>query len=549
MKQLFIFVATAIVFCMAATQQAKAQKWFKFSDFHGDAYSFIRGPWYGEHDSVQLFDKENKIIQTFREPLVCQISPAGITSVGKADNTDRRTFVNDLIQINGETYICLNYGEYALMPRLQKLNKQTKNFEPVPNLKFSAEFKFHYLGNNQVWIIGAYFEGQDKNGTKELYGSSILDMVTDTLTRTHPTGGVTAYEGHSVAEKDQSIFVLNGGGLEVMHFGSTALKTSEYPSIILGGQFKKIVALSKENVFAIWQRTSDKVNLLLQLKNRKWETLSEISYPDPVTQSVASLDFSVTALEHYKGMLIISHTGSHINGNPVGPIAVYDTATRSWSGLPVPFALNNRSKFGESYVELVGDSVYLVQKNGNLIFGVQSVWLLEHNGLLPIVLKSFSGVSESGTHKLFWESITEQNFSHFEIQASKEGAVFETVRKVSGKGSGIYQEYFKTNGRTFYRLKMVDKDGLFRYSGVVVLEAPEVQGRVYPNPTTGNITVEIKRQGYLLVLDAAGRRLSSQRVFPGNHLINLPYLNGMYFLQVLNEEGELQKVHNILLRK
>lgn len=551
MKKLFK-LAVLLVFIGAAAN-LNAQKWNEILRFHKEEATFPASiplsfqnkyGWGGAYDSVEQMSNF-KVVQTFREPLLCQFSGTGISSIGKADNSDPLTFVNDVIEVNGETYICLNYGEYVLLPRLQKLNKQTKLFEPHGDIKLSADFKFHYLGNEKVWFFGNYFEGKDKKAKKELNGSSIWDMSVDTLTRTHPTGGITAYEGHSVAEKDQSIFVLNGGGLEIMHFGSTALKTSEYPSIIVGGQFKKVVALSKENVFAIWQRDSDKANILLQLKNRKWEIRSEITYPDPVTQSATSLDFVVSSMEHYKGKLVITHSGSHVNGNPMGPIVVYDTTTNSWSGLPVPFALNTRTKFGKSYAKVLGDSVYLIRDNGD-IFGIQPVWLLEHDGLLPIVLESFSGANESGTHLLQWKSSVEQNFSHYEIQASKEGTVFETVRKVIGRGSGIYNQEFKTNARIFYRLKMVDNDGFVRYSGTIVLGASVVSGRAYPNPTTGNVLVEVKSQGTLEVCDISGKKLQRQNVSPGTYQINLSsYAKGMYLIQLF-VEGTLQTAHKIL---
>jgi hypothetical protein len=462
---------------------------------------------------------------------------------------DDRSFVNDIQEIGGETYICFNYWEVSLLPRLHKLNKTTKKFEPVEELKFDREFFLHDLGNGKVFIFGHYFDGQDKNGVKELNRGSIWDINQQTLSAVQGTGPSNPglggmYYGHSVG-LDKSLFIIVNSRIRVMHYGSTEWKDSEYPSFIVRGQFEKVIAFSKENVYAIWRRDSDAVHILLHLKNRKWEPLAEISYQDP--QSSVSLDFVVTSLEEYKGKLIISHTGSHINGIPIGQIAVYDTTTKTWSSLPVPFALNTRSKFGESYVKVVGDSVYLVEKNGFLIFGVQTVWLLEHDGLLPIVLKSFSGRSESGTHKLFWESEVEQNFSHYEVQASKEGAVFETVREVQGKGPGMYTLELKTSGKTFYRLKMVDKDGLFKYSGVVVLNASVGSGRVYPNPTTGNVLVEVKQhQGTLEVYDILGKKLQSQTVSPGMYQINLAnYANGMYLIQLF-VEGKLQTTYKIL---
>lgn len=561
MKKLFI-LAALLVFIGAAA--VNAQNWdeiyrFKKQDATFPASIPLRYAnkygWVGGHDSVEQISNF-KVVQTFREPLICQFSSSGITSIGKADNTDPLTFVNDVIEINGETYICLNYGTPGLLPRLHKLNKQTKHFEAESSIKFDREFWFHYLGNGMAFLFGHYFNGQDKSGVKKLDGGSILNIKTLTLSKVEGTGSDNPglggqYYDHSIG-LDSSLYIIVGGAMRMMHYGSTEWKDGEYETVIVGGQFRKVLALSKDDAFAIWQRDSDKANLLLQMKNRKWEVRSELSYPDPATQAVTSQDFVVSSLQHYKGKLILTHSGSHVNGKSMGPIVVYDTATNAWSGLPVPFALNTRTKFGLSYVKVIADSIYLVRDNGD-IFGIQPVWLLKHDGLLPIVLKSFSGVSESGTHKLFWETSVEQNVLGFDLQVSKQGGTFETVKTVSAKGAGVYNESLTPKAKGvihYYRLRMVDKDGSFRYSWVVPLDAPSVGGLAYPNPTNGNVMVEIKEKGSFQVIDANGRQLLSRKVVVGNHQISLtPYMNGMYFVRVLNEEGELQTVHKIVLRK
>ena len=76
--------------------------------------------------------------------------------------------------------------------------------------------------------------------------------------------------------------------------------------------------------------------------------------------------------------------------------------------------------------------------------------------------------------QLLWTTGVEDNFQQFIIERSADGQAFFTVGQVSAKGSYSQYEYSDISpldGDTqrifYYRLKMMDRDGTYRYSEVL----------------------------------------------------------------------------------
>ncbi len=122
---------------------------------------------------------------------------------------------------------------------------------------------------------------------------------------------------------------------------------------------------------------------------------------------------------------------------------------------------------------------------------------------LPIRLRDFTATKlNDRAAKLAWSTQTEENGSHFEIERSLDGHDWSFIGRVKAVGeSSQLQNYsyvdakLPLDGRSekpfFYRLKMVDKDGTFEYSGTrrVVFDALGGSLIVYPNPARGEVFV------------------------------------------------------------
>jgi hypothetical protein len=112
---------------------------------------------------------------------------------------------------------------------------------------------------------------------------------------------------------------------------------------------------------------------------------------------------------------------------------------------------------------------------------------------MPIKLISFTGAFNHNQVSLNWITAQEKGFSHFEIERASQNLKFEQVGTVNGAGSNTEDEnaYSFTDGNAipgvnYYRLKSMDIDGSFEYSGVVtVIVEAEKSISVFPNPSNG----------------------------------------------------------------
>lgn len=111
---------------------------------------------------------------------------------------------------------------------------------------------------------------------------------------------------------------------------------------------------------------------------------------------------------------------------------------------------------------------------------------------LPVELISFKVQLNGNRADLTWVTTQEINNDHFEIEYSRDGISFEIIGSVDGNGTtNEVSEYSFTHsalnlGFNYYRLKQVDYDGQFEYSGIerISLGAFEdVSVSIYPNPT------------------------------------------------------------------
>jgi len=114
---------------------------------------------------------------------------------------------------------------------------------------------------------------------------------------------------------------------------------------------------------------------------------------------------------------------------------------------------------------------------------------------LPIGLTSFTGKLQNNTAFLNWITGYEINSDKFVVERSLAGsATWENRGTVAVIGNGAVNSYTFTDaglttGRWLYRLKIIDMDGRFSYSQVVVLQ---LSGKLafalsqnYPNPVAG----------------------------------------------------------------
>jgi Secretion system C-terminal sorting domain len=181
--------------------------------------------------------------------------------------------------------------------------------------------------------------------------------------------------------------------------------------------------------------------------------------------------------------------------------------------------------------------------------------------VLPVSLVSFTANKIGTSNRLNWQTASEKNNSHFDIERSANGQN-EWVKIGSVKGSGnsvITQNYnFADNtplSISYYRLKQNDLDGTFEYSNVVSVVDKKSKfniASIAPNPTkeTSNIIYNSDKNEIinLTLMDVSGRIVLAQNVSitegSNNLSLNLSNLtNGLYILNLKNSDQVLiQKI-------
>ncbi len=116
---------------------------------------------------------------------------------------------------------------------------------------------------------------------------------------------------------------------------------------------------------------------------------------------------------------------------------------------------------------------------------------------LPITLVLFKGFLADNKTVLQWLTASEKNAQAFIVEKSTNGKDFTTIGTVVAKNKSEASSYtFDDNALNsdinYYRLKMMDFDGSFKYSNVVTIKVDSKKVnrlKVFPNPVSTDITI------------------------------------------------------------
>jgi trimeric autotransporter adhesin len=220
-----------------------------------------------------------------------------------------------------------------------------------------------------------------------------------------------------------------------------------------------------------------------------------------------------------------------------------------------------------TYAEAHGANGYMLQGD---ITSFSSFYFSSSNFTLPLDLLTFTGrLQNNNTVLLNWKTENEINTSHFIVERSADGNNFSGIGNVSANGrngvAGSFNYSFTDNDavnqssqRLYYRLKMVDIDGTFKYSNIISVSLPLTIGKlsISPNPVIKDVKVTIASPAEGRVqwklIDNVGRIIlkGSENVKKGagnNFTIGMTRLPaGTYYLSVkgadIDQEIKIQKL-------
>ena len=220
-----------------------------------------------------------------------------------------------------------------------------------------------------------------------------------------------------------------------------------------------------------------------------------------------------------------------------------------------------------TYQESHGANGYMIQAN---ITGFSSFYFSSSDISLPLDLITFSGSLKNNSSVILnWKTENEINVSNFLIERSTNGNNFNTIGTISSNGNNNTGSVFNysftdidaANQQSlilYYRLKIVDKDGSFKYSNIITILLSDITGKisVSPNPTVNeiklNISAPVDGRVEWKLFDNTGRviKQNAEHVRKGNgnsFTINMSKLAiGTYYLSVsgagFDEKIKLQKM-------
>ncbi|NML22093.1 T9SS type A sorting domain-containing protein [Pseudoflavitalea sp. G-6-1-2] len=166
--------------------------------------------------------------------------------------------------------------------------------------------------------------------------------------------------------------------------------------------------------------------------------------------------------------------------------------------------------------------------------------------VLPVTWLNVTALTDpQGRAQIRWE-VEESNVAAYVVERSSNGSTFAAANTQASKGDGrnnyTFTEAAAVTGRTYYRIRQTDKDGRTTFSQVLIVN--NVQGgtvTAYPNPTDGNITLNITDRSLMNTVaklyNSDGRELQQIYISQTATTVSLArYVKGAYLIRLSNGE-------------
>jgi len=175
---------------------------------------------------------------------------------------------------------------------------------------------------------------------------------------------------------------------------------------------------------------------------------------------------------------------------------------------------------------------------------------------LPVELISFEGYAADRSNILTWASAAEINAEKYAIQRSDDSRNWETIGNVQAAGFSQVENFYafedvNPDNPQYYRLAMLDFDGLQEFSNVIIIRRDQGGDiNVYPNPITDNASVDFtlaKNEVVIITLiGVTGNVIRSETVSAikgdNSHQIDMSSLaKGLYFISMESSSGKQTK--------
>jgi hypothetical protein len=240
------------------------------------------------------------------------------------------------------------------------------------------------------------------------------------------------------------------------------------------------------------------------------------------------------------------------------PASAFDVTNDSWSS--VTFKPVSNKSFDLSSITALNNqaTVYFrvtvapgsLAVNGSAIAStgtsrIDNFSVANYN-TLPLRLNGFKASFNNGAAALTWNTSNEVNVQGFEVERSTDARNFVKVGTVAALNNSVANYQFSdvtvASGVNYYRLKMIDKDGSYSFSGTLSLIGKSFNSiGVYPNPVKGSAIIthtKAEEGARLRITNANGQIVANHPLQLGatqTALTTENLLAGIYIISIENK--------------
>ncbi len=232
-----------------------------------------------------------------------------------------------------------------------------------------------------------------------------------------------------------------------------------------------------------------------------------------------------------------------VNINSIGVFKNHDVCSGSYVSAPTVFTTTPFTR-----TTLAGANGYALQVS---VPSFSTFYFANVTATLPVYLISFTGSISNDIARLQWVTDNENGTKYYVMERSTDGNKFDSIGIVMASGvTGKYTYNFPddvsrlTCNSVYYRLKIMDADGEFKYSNIVDLPLPGVAGTlsIHPNPVANLLNVDLNAVAndriIWQMLDNSGRVLMQGNTYvqKGQNTFSIEVgklQRGIYFLKVM----------------
>ncbi len=167
---------------------------------------------------------------------------------------------------------------------------------------------------------------------------------------------------------------------------------------------------------------------------------------------------------------------------------------------------------------------------------------------LPLALVEFNVTKQGRNSLITWKTANEVNTNNFGVERNNDGNTWSSIGTVSAK-SGINNNYSFVDdataiGKNYYRVKMNDKDGQFKYTPVKGVQfLTENTLTIYPNPASNQTVIyfdKVTQAGELTIKSVTGKLVQKSIINPNTNSFSLQtdaMRDGAYIISLQTKEG------------